>query len=50
MKFADLKDDTAQDLGKYVDRLRAEVALAQQGYLLPPENNDRETVAANEAP
>lgn len=50
MKFSDLQDDTAKDLGKYVDRLRAEVALAQQGYLLPPEGNNNEILRDDELP
>lgn len=50
MKFADLKDDTAQDLGKYVDQLRAEVAIAQQGYLLPAAGDDQKRAGESGVP
>lgn len=35
MKFSELKDDSALDLAKQVERLRIEVALAEKGYLVP---------------
>jgi hypothetical protein len=38
VKFRDLQDDRAAlDLGKEVERLRLEVQLAHQGYLVPLE-------------
>lgn len=37
MKFSELRDDGALDLSKHVERLRLEVTMAQQGYVLPGE-------------
>ena len=35
MKYSELRDDGAMDLGKEVERLRIQVMLEQQGCLLP---------------
>jgi len=37
MKFSELRDDSAVDLAKEVERLRLEVSLAQAGCLGPPD-------------
>ena len=44
VKFRDLQDDSAVDLGKEVERLRQEVQLAHQGYLVPVDDGGEQAL------